>query len=160
MHQFQPSSLPCMNARCFNGPSTLVSNKLRHFHGGRNESVFSSHAFLPALPPRCPSARKENEYPAPFPPIWTLSQAGDTLFSNQPFRLPEKSATASIPSSRLSNYLFPLIRRKTQYVESHKKALLRPVRFRQPKPLCRVHEEGRFEWTCNTLQTALPAGFP
>ena len=90
MHQFQPSSLPCMNARCFNGPRTLVSNKLRHFHGGRNESVFSSHAFLPALPPRCPSARKENEYPAPFPPIWTLSQAGDTLFSNQPFRLPEK----------------------------------------------------------------------
>ncbi len=79
-----------MNARCFNGPRTLVSNKLRHFHGGRNESVFSSHAFLPALPPRCPSARKENEYPAPFPPIWTLSQAGDTLFSNQPFRLPEK----------------------------------------------------------------------
>jgi hypothetical protein len=88
-----------MNARCFNGPRTLVSNKLRHFHGGRNESVFSSHAFLPALPPRCPSARKENEYLAPFPPIWTLSQAGDTLFSNQPFKLPQKSATASIPST-------------------------------------------------------------
>lgn len=161
MHQFQPSSFPCMNARCFNGPRTLVSNKLRHFHGGRNESVFSSHAFLPALPPRCPSARRENEYLAPFPPIWTLSQAGDTLFSNQPFKLPEKVCNCihfMLPSCQIISFLSSA--RKTQYAESHKKALLRPVRFRQPKPLCRVHEEGRFEWTCNPLQTALPAGFP
>lgn len=46
MHQFQPSLFPCMNARCFNGPSTLVSNKLRHFHGGRNESVFPLMRFF------------------------------------------------------------------------------------------------------------------
>ncbi|MBS5507572.1 MAG: hypothetical protein KHX31_02955 [Akkermansia sp.] len=121
-------------------------------------SAFSSPALLP---PPCSSARKENECPASSPPIGALTQAEDTLFFNQTFKLPENARNcihSILTSCQIFSFL--LSARKPQYAEPHKKAFsFRDVSASQ-NLLAECLKEGRFEWAHNTLQTALPAGFP